>query len=69
MNIQQRYWIKQFCSEFVIEFDATFNINVLKMLFFVSIGITNINITFSIAFSFALFESQIAIIVFLIFLN
>ena len=69
MSKQQRHWARRFCSEFVIEFDATFNTNALKMLFFVSIGITNINMTFSVAFSFALIESEIATIAFLVFLN
>ena len=69
MNKQQRYWAKRFYSKFVIEFDTIFNINVLKMFFFVSIGITNINIIFSIVFFFVLIESEIVTIVFLIFLN
>ena len=69
MDIQQRHWARRFCSEFVIEFDATFNTNKLKMLLFVSIGITNTNMTFPVAFSFALSESQIACTAFLVFLK
>ena len=69
MDTQQRHWAKRFCSEFVIEFDATFNTNKLKMLLFVSIGITNTNMTFPVAFSFALSESQIACTAFLVFLK
>ena len=69
MNAQQRIWTKYFCFDFVIEFDATFNTNVLKMFFFVNVNIININIIFSITFSFVLFKAQIIIIVFLIFLN
>ena len=69
MDTQQRHWARRFCSEFVIEFDATFNTNALKMLLFVSIGITNTNMTFPVAFSFALSESQVATTAFLVFLN
>ena len=39
------------------------------MLLFMSIGITNTNMTFPVAFSFALTESQIATTAFLVFLN
>ena len=69
MDTQQRHWVRCFCSEFVIQFDATFNTNSLKMVLFVSIAITNTGLTFPVAFSFALNESQIASTAFLNFLN
>ena len=69
MDSQQRHWARRFCSEFFIEFDATFNTNSLKMLLFVGVGVININLTFLVAFSFAITESQIASTAFLTFLN
>ena len=69
MDNQQRHWARRFCSEFLIEFDATSNTNSLKMLLFVGIGVTNTNLTFPAAFSFAITESQIASTAFLTFLN
>ena len=69
MGNQQRHWARLFCSDFVIQFDATFNTNAMKMLLFVSIGVTNTNMTFPVAFSFALTESQVATTAFLVFLN
>ena len=69
MDTQQRRWARRFCSDFLIEFDATFNTNALKMLLFVSIGVTNTNMTFPVAFSFALAESEVATTAFLVFLK
>ena len=50
MNHKQRYWVKRFCSKFVIKFDAIFNINALKLFFFVNIKIININMIFLMIF-------------------
>ena len=69
MNIQQKKWIKRFCSNFFIEFDVIFNINVLKMLFYVNIKIININMIFFVIFSFVLIEFEIITTIFLIFLK
>ena len=69
MNTQQRRWIRRFCSNFLIEFDAIFNINALKMLLFVSIEVTNINMIFPVVFSFALIESEMTTTIFLVFLK
>ena len=69
MNNQQKKWIKRFCSNFFIEFDVIFNINVLKMLLFVNIEITNINMIFFVIFSFVLIEFEMTTTIFLIFLK
>ena len=69
MNNQQLRLIRRFCSNFLIEFDVIFNINKLKMLFFVSIEITNINMSFFVIFSFVLIEFEMITTIFLIFLK
>lgn len=61
----QRDLTKRFCSDFMLQMDATFNTNALKMLLFVAVGITNTNLTFPAAFSFAISESEVAVNFFL----
>ena len=61
----QRDLTKRFCSNFMLQMDATFNTNALKMLLFVAVGITNTNLTFPAAFSFAISESEVVVNFFL----
>ena len=69
MDTQQRIWARRFCADFLIEIDATFDTNKLKMLLFVAIGVTNTGLTFPVAFSFAISESKMAFDEFLSFMN
>lgn len=54
----QRRLAKRFCSDFMMQNDATFNTNATKLLLFVAVGVTNTNMTFSAALSFATAESE-----------
>ena len=62
---EQKRLAKRFCSEYMMQDDATFNTNKQQLLLFVAVGITNTNHTFPAAFSFATSESDIAFTFFL----
>lgn len=69
MDTQQRKWARRFCSGFVIQIDATFSTNTLKLVYICCIGITNTGKTFPVAFSLAPSESTEAFDEFLGFMN
>ncbi len=56
-NGDQIRFVRRFVSGFVIQTDATFNINHLNMPLSVLIGVTNIFKTFSVAYCFVTSES------------
>ncbi len=58
LNNYQRRLSKRFISDFMMETDAIFNINALKMLLFVTVNVTNTAMIFSACFSFAISESE-----------
>lgn len=60
MDNYQKTLAKRFVSYTLMELDATFNTNALKMLLFVAVGVTNCNKTFPAAFSYAISESEVA---------
>ncbi len=49
---------KRFISDFMMEVDATFNTNALKMLLIVAVSITNTHMSFPACYSFAISESE-----------
>lgn len=69
LDTQQRRWAKRFCADFLVELDATFNTNKLKMLLFVAVGVTNTDLSFPAAFSLAISETKVAFDEFLRFMN
>lgn len=59
LNDTQIELIERFCCDWVIEIDATFKTNILKMPLFVLVGITNTGRSFPAAFSFIMLESRV----------
>ncbi len=54
LNKYQWKLFKRFISDFMMKTDAIFNINTLKMFFFVTVNVINMTIIFSICFSFVI---------------
>lgn len=61
MNKFQEELIKRFYNDFLLQMNVTFNINVLKMFFFVTVRVINIHLIFSVAFSFIMLKNEMII--------
>ena len=60
INNYQKTLVKRFISGFYMQNNATFNINVTKLLLFITMGVINTNQSFLAAFSFSIQESKIS---------
>ena len=58
INYTQKKLMKHFISDCIMQVNATFNINKLKMCFIIVIDVTNISKMFFIAQLYAVFESK-----------